>query len=543
MDEAIAGNGRFRVERDALGDVRVPESALYGPQTARAASWSFTRHKFPSRVVRALALVKACAARVHGRRGDLPATEAAAIERAAIEVAEGAHDAQFVVDLFQTGSGTSSNMNANEVIANRARQLLATSGDDAAVHPNDDVNQGQSSNDVVPSATQLALCVLGHEQLLPALDALVERLHVLADTHWHELRDGRTHLMRATPLRFGQQFRGQADQCAAARAEVARALDCCAELPLGGTAVGTGVGCPPGFAADVCRELAGLLGVDVRETRHHLAQGSLDAIARVVATLRGAATTLYKLVDDLRWQASSIFGELELPAMQPGSSIMPGKINPVVCEAVLMACARVFGHDATVAFANTQGRFELNTMIPLVADAALDATELLAGAAAALRRHVLDGLRVAPAASARVRLNPALATGLAAVVGYDRAGEIAKQAELEGRAVRDVAKDRLDLPDEELDRLLDPAALAGEGGRERADARSGTDSPEAILADAMLSRERKVALLRELAYDARECAVATEEGMGGPPDADLVEILRALAALGAGEAHDGDAKQ
>ncbi|MCK5942876.1 MAG: aspartate ammonia-lyase, partial [Planctomycetes bacterium] len=319
-----------RVVRDALGEIRIPAGALYGPQTARAAAWTWSRHRMPLPLVHALGLIKACAARAHGDAGRLRPDIAQAIERAAREVADGRHDDQFVVDLYQTGSGTSTNMNANEVIATRARQLLAAAGaEQRDVHPNDQVNLAQSSNDVVPSALHVALLRLLHERLRPALTATIERFDRLADRHWPDLRDGRTHLMRATPVRFGQQFRGYAHLLSDVRARLDAQADAIAELPLGGTAVGTGVGCPRGFAAAVAAQLAAELGLPVREARQHLGvQGGLDAVSWLVAGLGVAAGTVHKIVGDLRWQASDAFGQLELPTMQPGSSIMPGKVNP-----------------------------------------------------------------------------------------------------------------------------------------------------------------------------------------------------------------------
>lgn len=548
----MTDSASFRLERDALGDVPVPADALYGAQTARAAAWSFSPHRMPLAVVHALARVKACAATVHARNGRLPRPVAEAIERAALEVVEARHDEQFVVDLLQTGSGTSTNMNVNEVLARRAQQLLDEQGQPADVHPNDDVNRAQSSNDTVPAAMQLALVAAGEERLLPAIAAAVERLHRLAELHWHELRDGRTHLMRATPVRFGQQFRGYAEQLATAHERLRDALQRCGELPLGGTAVGTGVGCPDGFASECCAELRRRTGLPVREVDNHLQQGSLDAVTWLVAGVRSAATTLYKIANDLRWQASDARGELRLPAKQPGSSIMPGKVNPVVCEAVCMACARIVGHDATVAFANSQGQFELNTMIPVVADAALDAVELLASAVGALRRDALVGLEVERAAGERVSHNPILATGLNEAIGYDLASEVAKAAMASGRTVHEVARERTNLDDERLAELLDPARLCGGNGSQRSAtsravaADDGTPEgrlPATIVASERLTDEQKVRALRELAYDARERLVAAEEGMAGPVGVDLAAIQRALRSLGVGDGVDGDTKQ
>ena len=450
-----------------MGAVPVPASALYGAETARAASWAFTPHRLPLPVVHALGQLKAAAARANGAAGRLPPATAQAIERAALEVTDGRHDAEFVVDLFQTGSGTSSHMNANEVIANRAGELLGSVRGSGAVHAHDHVNLGQSSNDVIPSAIRLAALALGERQLLPAFAHLATALHELADRHWHDLRNGRTHLMAAMPMRFGQQFRGMAEVVQVSAARLAASLDACRDLPLGGTAVGTGVTCPPGFATAVCTELGTLFGLRVHETQHHLsAPGSLGALSAVSADLRSAAASLYKLGNDVRWQASDVMREIELPVMQPGSSIMVGKVNPVVCEAALMACAQVLGNDAVVAFAETQGQFELNTMQPLVARNVLESIELLAGAAAAFREHALLGLRVRPEAAAAVAKNPILATALLAELGHDLAASIAAEAVASGRSVLDVARERSGLPEARLQKLLDPEDLCGEIGRD-----------------------------------------------------------------------------
>ncbi|MBL9080128.1 MAG: aspartate ammonia-lyase [Planctomycetes bacterium] len=454
-----------RTEHDALGSVEVPAAALYGAETARAASWAFTGHRLPLPVVHALGRLKAAAAHANGSAGRLPTDVARAIEQAAREVAAGRHDAEFVVDLFQTGSGTSSHMNANEVIANRAAELLGAPRGSGRVRAHDDVNLGQSSNDVIPSAIRLAALDLGERRLLPALLALAGTLHELASRYWHDLRNGRTHLMAAMPIRFGQQFRGMAERVDHAAARLGAALDACRALPFGGTAVGTGVTCPPGLPAAVCAELGRAFGQRVHETAQHLsAQGHLGALADLGADLRTAAAALYKLVDDVRWQASDALRELAIPDLQPGSSIMVGKQNPVVCEAVLMACAQVFGNDAVVAFAESQGRFELNTMLPVVARNVLEAIELLAGAAVAFRTHVLDGLRVRSEAAAAVAANPILATALMADIGHARAVAVARDAVQRGVPVLDAAR-ATGLDEALLRQRLDPERLCGEFGR------------------------------------------------------------------------------
>lgn len=457
-----------------MGAMPVPAAALYGAETARAAAWSFTRHRLPLATMHAAAKIKAAAARANAEAGRLPRELARAIEHAAVEVAAGQHDREFVVDLFQTGSGTSSHMNANEVIANRAQELLGGRRGSGTVRAHDHVNLGQSSNDVMPAAVLLACVTLGEQLLLPALNRLTAALHELADRHWADVRNGRTHLMAAMPIRFGQQFRGQAQQVEAGAARIAAAVDACRALPLGGTAIGTGVNCPPGFAAAVCAGIGALFGVRVHETTRHLcAQAGLGPVVWLCADLRNAAMSFYKLVNDVRWQASDALRQIELPPMQPGSSIMVGKVNPVVCEAALMACAQVIGNDAVVAFAESQGQFELNTMIPIAAHNVLEAIELLAGAADAFRSHALLGLRVRASAADEVAKNPILATALVADIGHDRAAELARAAADGGLPVLEVARDRGLLPLPRLQDLLDVNRLCGSFGRDRAIAAGG----------------------------------------------------------------------
>jgi fumarate hydratase class II len=452
-----------------MGAIDVPATALYGAETARAAAWRFTAHRVPAALVHALGAIKAAAARVNGAAGRLPAEHARAIATAADEVARGDHDEQFVVGLFQTGSGTSTHMNCNEVVATRANELLGHPRGQGPVHAHDHVNLGQSSNDVIPTAIALAALLAGERELLPALRALADAWHDLADRHRDDVRNGRTHLMHAMPIRFGQQFRGYAQQLDVCRERVAASLDACRALPLGGTAVGTGVNCPPGFASAVAAELERACGVRVHETRQHLrAQATLGALPWLSGDLRATAAALFKIANDVRWQASDALRELQLPALQPGSSIMVGKVNPVVCEAVQMACAQVLGDDAVVAFAESQGAFELNTMLPVVAHAVLDALALLAGAARALREHALAGLQVRPEAGREVERNPILATALVAQLGHDRAAELARDTVARGATVRDVASEQQLVPEPRLAELLDVRRLAGERGTTRA---------------------------------------------------------------------------
>lgn len=454
-----------RIEFDALGDIKVAGDALYGAQTARAAAWSFSGQRFPLPVIHAIAHFKAASASVRGARRELSPDKARAIEQAALEVADGQHDDHFPLEVFQTGSATSANMNVNEVVANRAALLLGASLPSQLVHPNDDVNAGQSSNDVVPSAVHLALLQAAGSRLRPALDRVIARFHELAESHWQDIRNGKTHLMRATPLRMGQQFRGYSHQLEQHRERLTHALDGCRELPLGGTAVGTGIGCSPGLATSICETVSSRCRTRVFETSTHLGrQGNLDAVTAFVASINTTCTTLYKLANDLRWQSTEALGEIELPVMQPGSSIMPGKTNPVVLEAVLMACQQIEGHALVVSRANSQGQFELHTMIPLVAMNALSAVDLLASALDALCRYCLQGLKVGKSVSADVGRNPILVTALVSHIGHERAAELAARAVAEGVSVLAVARRDTDLDAATLARLLDPSRLAGESG-------------------------------------------------------------------------------
>ena len=458
-----------RIERDTMGEMRVPAAAYYGAQTARARdNFPVSGSGIPALVVRALGILKGAAAAVNAEIGGLPNEIATAIQQAAKEVAQNRLDREFVVDVFQTGSGTSSNMNANEVIANRAAEILGKERGAKAVHPNDHVNMGQSSNDVFPTAVHLALALAVDERLLPALRALALALHDLADRTFDEVKTGRTHLMDAMPIRFGQVFRGYAGQVERGVRRIEQAAQEVLEVPLGGTAVGTGVNAHPEFARRVVQQVAQMHGIQLRETSNHFqAQSSLDAVANLSGAVRAFASGLYKIANDVRWMSSSIMQELRIPEVQPGSSIMPAKVNPVICESVLMLCGQVMANDVAVAFGNSQGQFELNTMMPLIARNAVESVELLANGAAMFRSKCLEGVELTGKGSAQVQRNPILATALNRAVGYETAAKIAKEAAASGRTVREVAAERTQLSGEELDRVLDAARLSGELGRAR----------------------------------------------------------------------------
>jgi len=451
---------KYRIEKDSLGIVEVPETAGWGPQTQRAVdNFRLSGMAMPGGFIRGLGLVKWAAARSNESLGLLDAEIGAAIADAAMRVARGELDAQFPVDIFQTGSGTSSNMNANEVIAR-----LASTSCGRQVHSNDHVNMGQSSNDVIPTAMHVAAMLLWRERLGPALErlsaALAERETQFADI----VKTGRTHLMDALPLTLGQEvsaWRSQVETCSA------RLRDCLprlCQLALGATAVGTGVNAHPRFAATAATLLARETGVDFRVSENAFASlAGQDTAVELSGHLRTLAVALMKLCNDLRWMNSGPLtglAEVTLPALQPGSSIMPGKVNPVVPEAVAMVCAQVIGNDVTVTVAGQSGNFQLNVMLPLIAANLEQSMELLANGCDALTEKVIPGLAPDEARIAeQVARNPILATALNPLIGYDRAAEIAKRAYRENRAVYDVAREMTDIADSELRRLLDPLRM------------------------------------------------------------------------------------
>jgi fumarate hydratase class II len=413
-------------------------------------NFPISRMRFQRPFLRALGLIKAAAAQVNGRMGHLPQVKAAAIEAAANEVAEGRYDDAFVVDVFQTGSGTSTNMNANEVI-----------GRLAGAHPNDEVNRGQSSNDVIPTALHLAAVETVRGQLLTAMQDLQGALEAKAREFDDVIKIGRTHLQDAVPMRLGQEFSGYARQVEAARERLEAALPGMCELALGGTAVGTGLNAPQGFASTVIAELATRTGLPLREASNHFeAQSARDAAAFLSAVLRNYALALVKIANDIRWLGSGPrcgIGELQLPATQPGSSMMPGKINPVIAESLLMVCAQVIGHDSAIAWCAAAGNFELNVMMPLMAWDLLDSIELLTAGTRNFETRLVQGLEAnRERAAAFVEQSLATATALAPIIGYEQAAALAKEASASGRTIREVARERSGIPSAELERLLDP---------------------------------------------------------------------------------------
>jgi fumarate hydratase, class II len=455
-EREIAGDEhKTRIEHDSMGAMAVPGDALYGAQTARAMENFPIGSLRPQRpFIRALALIKAAAARVNGRHGWVAPERAAAIERAAMEVAEGKHDAQFVVDVFQTGSGTSTNMNANEVIAHLA-----------GAHPNDEVNRGQSSNDVFPAAMHIAAAETATHRLLNSLDLLERELRRKSREFHDVIKIGRTHLQDAVPMRLGQEFSGYAQQVKNAVGRLVPAIEGLYQLPLGGTAVGTGLNAPAGFAAETIAEISHMTGLPFIEAKNHFeAQASKDAIVFLSGGLRGCAVALTKIANDIRWLGSGPrcgFGELKIPAVQPGSSIMPGKVNPVIAESLLMVCAQVIGYDATIAWCGAAGNFELNVMMPVMAWDIIESITSLGSASRNFERRLVSGLEAdRERALSFVEQSLAMGTALAPEIGYDAAATLVKNAYLTGRSVREVALEQSGLSADRVEILLDPQTQA-----------------------------------------------------------------------------------
>ena len=459
----------FRVEHDTMGEVQVPVDALWRAQTQRAVqNFPISGRGLERAQIRALGLVKGAAARVNGRDGAIPAELAKAIAAAADEVAAGQHDAHFPVDVFQTGSGTSSNMNANEVIATLATRALGAGA--VSVHPNDHVNASQSSNDVFPTTIHLAATEAVAKDVVPALEYLAAALRRRA-ADWREVvKAGRTHLMDAVPITLGQEAGGWATQVEQAAARLRDTLPRLAELPIGGTAVGTGLNAPPGFGGSVVAELRAATGLDVltEASDHIAAQASRDGLVEASGGLRAAAVSLFKVANDLRWLSSGPrtgLAEVHLPDLQPGSSIMPGKVNPVICEATMMVAAQVIGNDATVGFSGTQGNFELNVMMPVMARNVLESARLLTAVSRLLADKVVDG---ASADVERMRefaeSSPSVVTPLNRYIGYEEAASIAKQSLKERKTIREVVLERGHVDSgkltlEQLDSALDVLAM------------------------------------------------------------------------------------
>jgi len=451
----------FREEKDSMGIVRVPKDAYYGSQTQRAVdNFPISGLLMPSHFIHALALIKRCAASVNQELGLLDANLADAIESAASEVGSGSFDDQFVVDVFQTGSGTSTNMNINEVLASRANEILTgNKGGRAPVHPNDHVNMGQSSNDVIPSAIHLSVRTRINEDLLPALENLHGALSAKADAFADIPKLGRTHLQDAVPMTLGQEFSGYARQVELAMERIRAADPRLAELAIGGTAIGTGLNTHPEFAGKVCGQISEDTGLVFIEAGNHFeAQAAKDTAVEVSGVLKSIAVGLTKIANDIRWLASgprSGIGEITLPSLQPGSSIMPGKVNPVIPEAVLQVTAQVVGNDATITLAGQSGIFELNVMMPVIAFNLIQSVDLLASAASVLRDKCIEGITPnVETCEGYIEQSLAMVTGLVPHIGYDNAAALAKKAYASGKTIRQVAEEERVLPSETLDKIL-----------------------------------------------------------------------------------------
>ncbi|HVY39118.1 MAG TPA: class II fumarate hydratase [Polyangia bacterium] len=457
-----------RTETDSLGPVQVPAHALYGAQTHRAAqNFPVSGLRLPRRVIRALALIKKAAAEVNRDSGKLDPKLAGAIIEAAHEVAGGKHDHEFVVDIFQTGSGTSSNMNTNEVIANRAIQLLGGQvGSKKPVHPNDHVNMGQSSNDVFPTAVHIAAAESMERDLVPALEALEGALAAKAKAFDHIVKIGRTHLMDAVPVRLGQEFSGYTQMVTNSIRRVRTAATFVAELALGGTAVGTGLGSDPAFAPKVISIISKEIGIHLKQAPNLFeALSARDGLVEASGALRSTAVSLTKIANDIRWLGSGPrcgIGEIHLPDLQPGSSIMPGKVNPVMSEMLLMICAQVVGNDAAVGWGGAAGNFELNVMIPVMAYNVLHSVGILTNGARLFASRCVEGLEAnEKRCTELIEQSLAMVTALNPRIGYDAAAAIAKESVKTGKTVRELCLEKKVLPPDELERLLDARSMTG----------------------------------------------------------------------------------
>jgi fumarate hydratase, class II len=464
LDEAT------RMERDTMGELAVPAKAYYGVQTARAMeNFPISSLRFPRSMIRAMGLIKRAAASVNHILGLLDKEPADAIKQAATEVVAGKLDGEFPVDIFQTGSGTSTNMNTNEVISNRATELLGGARGSKLVHPNDHVNLGQSSNDVIPTAIHIAASETIHQHLIPALMRLQKALNRKAREFDTIVKIGRTHLQDATPVRLGQEFGGYARQIELGIARMKQAQEALREVALGGTAVGTGLNCHPKFASKVLAIISRETGCSFKEAKNHFeAQSTQDSLVEASGQLRTLAVSLMKIANDIRWLGSGPrcgLGEINLPETQPGSSIMPGKVNPVIAESVTMVCAQVIGNDVTVTVGGQAANFELIVMLPVMAYNVLQSIELLSTAANNFATKCIDGIKPnEERCNSLIEASLAMCTALAPEIGYEAAARLAKDAYKSGKTVRDVAREQKVLPEKRLAQLLDPWRMTEPGG-------------------------------------------------------------------------------
>jgi fumarate hydratase class II len=451
-----------------MGPLEVPEGAYYGASTQRAhENFPISGERFDRRFIWALGTIKYAAAIANRDLGLIEPRKAEAIAQAAREVADGEFDDQFVLDIFQTGSGTSSNTNANEVIANRATELLGGAFGSKLIHPNDDVNKGQSSNDVIPTAIHLSALAELHEVLIPGIQLLREKLDEKREEFWPIIKTGRTHLQDATPIRLGQEFLGYVGQMDRALKRLGWAREELEEVALGGNAVGTGINMHPEFPRRVCEIVSQQVGFAIRETSNHFqAQSTIDGVVSASGAVRTVAVSLLKIANDLRWMGSGPragLGEIDVPAVQPGSSIMPGKVNPVIAESLTQVCAMVIGNDMTTVVAGQSGNFELNVMLPIAARSLLHSIRYLGAASRNFADNLVAGLSATSRGPDQVESGLMLVTALAPEIGYDAAAALAKEAFQTGRTIRDLARERTKLSDSDLDRILDPAGMVEPG--------------------------------------------------------------------------------
>ena len=460
-----------RTEKDSMGAMEVPANALYGATTQRAVlNFPISGYRFSRPFIRALGLVKSSAALANRDLGKLDEDLAQLIAQAAEEVIDGRWDGDFPIDIFQTGSGTSTNMNANEVIANRCSQIAGKPiGSKIPIHPNDHVNMSQSSNDVIPTCIHIAVAESIRNELMPALDHLQQGLEAKAHEFWDVVKIGRTHLMDATPIRLGQELSGYAKQVEYGKLRAGNAIAAVEELALGGTAVGTGLNSHPEFAGKVMGYLWNRTGVAFREARNHFeAQGGKDGLVEASSQLRTIAVSLFKIANDIRLLGSGPrcgLGEIQLPATQPGSSIMPGKVNPVICEAAIQVCAQVFGNDTAVYWGGATGQLELNVMMPMMAHNILESIRLLSNVLRVFQDKCVSGITVnRQRCEELVEQSMAMVTSLAPIIGYDRAAEIAKESAQTGKTIRALCLEKKVLPADKLAEVLDPVEMTKPGG-------------------------------------------------------------------------------
>ena len=455
----------MRLEKDSMGELKVPSDALYGANTRRAQlNFPISKLRFGRSLIKALGLIKQSAAETNLELKLIDKKVAEAVISSSQEVIDGKHDESFIVDIFQTGSGTSTNMNVNEVISNLSiLKLGGKIGSRVPVHPNDHVNKGQSSNDVIPTAIHIAAAISIKDNLIPSMEALKSSLQKKSEEFWGIVKTGRTHLQDATPIRLGQEFKGYYGQIENSLSKINSALEELSSLALGGTAVGTGIGMDPEFCGEVIKKISNKTEINFSETKNHFqSQSTIDGIVYASGCVRSFAVSLMKIANDIRWLGSGPragIGEISLPEVQPGSSIMPGKVNPVIAESVTMICAQVMGNDQTVSIAGQSGNFELNVMMPIAAHNLLESIEILASGSENFSKQCIEGLVATEKGPNMVNQGLAICTALAPKLGYDKAANIAHIASESGETIKEVTLRETDLSSEEIDKILEPLSM------------------------------------------------------------------------------------